>query len=260
MEPARQLNLFAAVPPPREEIFLKADALARRIAALTGAPVRLAVTDNRSTMVSFRRRPEGLVVRLHHMFLEAPDTVVVAVAEYASKGRRQASKLLDDFIREQQRVVTPRPRKPGELKARGKCHDLKELFDGLNQTFFQGGVQARIGWGRAWAKRRRRSIRLGVYDHAAREIRIHAALDQPDVPRFFVEYIVFHEMLHQLFPGPRRAGRQVHHPPAFKDREKAYPHYAAALAWERENLDSLLRRVAPRRLAKSLAGDLSAPY
>lgn len=248
------------MPPPREEIFLKADALARRIAALTGAPVRLAVTDNRSTMVSFRRRPEGLVVRLHHMFLEAPDTVVVAVAEYASKGRRQASKLLDDFIREQQRVVTPRPRKPGELKARGKCHDLKELFDGLNHTFFQGGVQARIGWGRAWAKRRRRSIRLGVYDHAAREIRIHAALDQPDVPRFFVEYIVFHEMLHQLFPGPRRAGRQVHHPPAFKDREKAYPHYAAALAWEKENLDSLLRRVAPRRLAKSLAGDLSAPY
>jgi hypothetical protein len=239
---------------------LRADALARRLAARVGAPVRLAVTDNRSTMVSFRRRPGGLSLRLHHMFLEAPDEVVVAVAEYAARGRAQAGRVLDDFIRAHQRVVPPRPRKPGELVARGKCHDLKELFDGLNHRFFQGGVTARIGWGRAWSKRRRRSIRLGVYDHAAREIRIHSALDQPDVPRFFVEYIVFHEMLHQLFPSPRARGRQVHHPPAFKDREKAYPHYTAALAWEKENLNALLRRVAPKRAAKTLAGDVSAPY
>lgn len=257
----RQLELFSTAPsapapkpapsaprpPPREELIVKADLLARRLAAQAGAPVRLAVTDNRSTMVSFRRRPGALSVRLHHMFLEAPDEVVLAVADYAVRGRRQAGKVLDAFIRSQQRVVPPRARKPGELQPLGKCHDLQELFDGLNQRFFQGGVQARIGWGRAWARRRRRSIRLGVYDHQAREIRIHAALDQPDVPRFFVEYIVFHEMLHQLFPGPKKAGRQVHHPPAFKDREKAYPHYAAALAWEKEHLDKLLRRVGPRK-------------
>jgi hypothetical protein len=56
-----------------------------------------------------------------------------------------------------------------------------------------------------------------------------------------VEYIVFHEMLHQLFPSARDAGRHVHHPKAFRDRERAFPRYAAAVAWERANLATLLR-------------------
>lgn len=246
-------------PAPREELIVRADLLARQLAQAVGAPVRLAVTNNRSTMVSFRRRPGELSLRLHHMFLSAPDEVVRAVAEYAGKGRAQAGRVIDDYIRVQQRQVPPPQRKPGALVARGRCHDLQALFDELNQRFFQGSVQARIGWGRAWARRRRRSIRLGVYEHHAREIRIHAALDQPDVPRFFVEYIVFHEMLHQLFPGPRRGGRQLHHPPAFRDREKAFPHYEAALAWEKEHLDQLLRRVSRRGAPPALAPE-AAPY
>ena len=87
-----------------------------------------------------------------------------------------------------------------------------------------------------------KSIRLGVYDHKAREIRIHPALDRPDVPRFFVEFIVFHEMLHQLFPSDRDTGRHVHHPRAFRERERQFPKYAASIAWEKQHLQELLRR------------------
>ena len=103
-------------------------------------------------------------------------------------------------------------------------------------------MRASIGWGRAPGRRRRKSIRLGVYDHQTREIRIHPALDHPEVPRFFVEFIVFHEMLHQLFPSSNGPGRRVHHPRAFRDRERAFPLYQAAIAWERENLRALLQR------------------
>ncbi len=81
-----------------------------------------------------------------------------------------------------------------------------------------------------------------MFVHKAREIRIHPALDKPDVPRFFVAFIVFHEMLHQLFPSERDTGRHVHHPRAFRDREKAFPLYEAAMTWEREHLNQLLRR------------------
>jgi hypothetical protein len=56
-----------------------------------------------------------------------------------------------------------------------------------------------------------------------------------------VEFIVFHEMLHQLFPSSNRAGRRVHHPRAFRDREKAFPYYTSALQWEKRNLRVLLR-------------------
>ena len=226
----------------RDELWSRAETLAWRLSADLRIPVRLAVTDNRSTMVSFRRGPHMLQLRLHHMFLDAPEPVVRAVADYAGRGHKGAGELLDDYIRRQQpRIRQERHGAEADLNPRGTFFDLQRLFDDLNRIFFQGGIQARIGWGRMPPRRRRKSIRLGVYDHQTREIRIHPALDRPEVPAFFVEFIIFHEMLHQLFPSSSGNGRRVHHPRAFRDREKAYPLYADALRWERENLNLLLR-------------------
>jgi len=221
----------------------KAESLARDLSRELGLPVRLSVTDNRSTMISFRRAPAALRLRLHHMFLDAPEPVVRAVADYAGRGQRRAGRVLDDFIRrEQPRIRQERDATDEYFTPEGRYFHLEEIRDRLNERFFQGGVRATIGWGRAPGRRRRKSIRLGVYDHQTREIRIHPALDHPEVPRFFVEFIVFHEMLHQLFPSSNGPGRRVHHPRGFRDRERAYPLYEAAIAWERENLRALLHR------------------
>ena len=229
--------------PAREVLVEKAATLAQLLSHELGLPVRLSVTDNRSTMVSFRRAPTALRLRLHHMFLDAPAPVVRAVADYAGRGHRRAGRLLDDFVRrEQPRIRQHRDARDEVLSPRGRTYDLREIFDALNDVHFQGGVRATIGWGRAPGRRRRKSIRLGVYDHQTREIRIHPALDQTAVPRFFVEFIVFHEMLHQVFPSSNGPGRRVHHPRAFRDREKAFPRYRSALSWERENLRVLLVR------------------
>jgi hypothetical protein len=226
----------------RDELFSRAESLAWRLSADLGIPVRLAVTDNRSTMVSFRRGGSALQLRLHHMFLDAPEPVLRAVADYAGRGHRGAGGVLDEYIRGQQpRIRQFRRDTDADLNPVGRCFDLQTLFECVNRTYFQDGIQARIGWGRMPPRRRRKSIRLGVYDHQTREIRIHPALDRSEVPAFFVEFIVFHEMLHQLFPSTGRGGRRVHHPRAFRDREKAFPHYLAALRWERENLGVLLR-------------------
>lgn len=228
--------------PAGNAIRFQAELLARRVSSHLGLPVRLAVTDNRSTMVSFRRADESLRLRVHHMFLDAPEPVVRAIAEYAGRGRRSAGHVLDDFIRVRQPLIRrARDGSRTAAVARGRCYDLEEIYGAVNDLHFEGRIQASIGWGRVPGRRRRQSIRLGVYDHQTREIRIHPALDRPEVPRFFVEFIVFHEMLHQLFPSTHGNGRRVHHPRAFRDRERAYPHYAAALAWERENLSVLLR-------------------
>jgi len=190
-------------------------------------PVRLAVTDNRSTMVSYQRQTTVLALRLHHMFLDAPDHVVEALAHYA-KGSRTAGRVIDGFIDERDERIR-RARRAGEqLVSRGQYYDLKEIFDAVNARFFQNGIRARIGWARAPRGRRRKTIRLGVYEHSTREIRLHPSLDAPDVPHLFVEYIVFHEMLHQLFPN-------AHH-------EKAFPSYKEAIAWEKQHLKKLLRR------------------
>ncbi|MBK7645146.1 MAG: hypothetical protein IPJ19_19225 [Planctomycetes bacterium] len=73
-------------------------------------------------------------------------------------------------------------------------------------------------------------------------MRIHPVLDQPLVPRSFVRFVLHHELLHALIP-PRQArdGRWTHHGADFRARERAYPGYASARAWERANMNSLLR-------------------
>lgn len=231
-------------PPSRQETLARARQLAARVAEELGPQLKVLLTvhDNRSTMLSFRRQPPLLKIRAHHMFLDAPAAVVKAIADYAGRGRAGAGAEIDDYIARQQQRIRAFPAKDTPLEARGACFDLQELYEAMNAAHFDNAIQARIGWGRQTSKRRRKSIRLGVYDHKLREIRIHPALDRPDVPRFFVEFIVFHEMLHQLFPSDRDSGRHVHHPRAFRLRERAFPRYAAAMAWERAHLQALLRR------------------
>ena len=226
----------------REERLLAADELARSIAGQLKAQVRLSITDNRSTMVSFRRRSGQLSMRLHHMFLGAPEHVVKALAEYAGKSNLSSGKVIDRYVQSQRAAIRQRARARKNGSARGRCYDLKALFDDINARHFEGQVVAAISWGKRPGKRRRKSIRLGVYDHATKEIRVHPALDRSEVPKFFVEYIVFHEMLHQRFPGEPGTRGHVHHPQAFRERERAFPHYAAALRWEKQHLKTLLAR------------------
>jgi hypothetical protein len=232
-------------------LLARARVLADAISSRLKHPVRLSVTDNRSTMVSFRRRAFGLAVRAHHMFLDAPASVVDAVADYVGQRAPGASAVIDAYVRQNGSAIRIGEARSQQacLVERGRVWHLGEIFDRLNAAYFGGGIDARIGWGRGAPARRRRTIRLGVYDHLTRTIRVHPALDRREVPGYFVDYIVFHEMLHQAEPGRDRAGRRrQHHSREFRARERTFLGYDRALAWERQNIGLLLGRPAARRL------------
>ena len=73
-------------------------------------------------------------------------------------------------------------------------------------------------------------------------IRIHPLLDQPFVPRWFLEYVLYHEMLHSVVPDETNsAGRRRIHTAEFYRRERAFPRYRRARQWEDENLARFLR-------------------
>ncbi|MBL8912555.1 MAG: hypothetical protein JNM17_17815, partial [Archangium sp.] len=78
--------------PSRQQTLQRARQLAERIATFLGPDlkVHLAVHDNRSTMISFRRQPPLVRIRVHHMFLDAPDAVVKSIADYAGRGKHAA--------------------------------------------------------------------------------------------------------------------------------------------------------------------------
>lgn len=233
----------------------RACAIADTLAGLLGESLQLTFTDNTSTMVSFRRREGLLRMRVHRIFLDAPMEVLQALAGYAA-GKRGASARIEAFVKENLACIQ-RARKERHrlgLRAKGLFHDLGELFDQLNRQHFDSKIEATIGWGRGGPRRRRQSIRMGVYLHDSKVIRIHPALDRPEVPSFFVRYVVFHEMLHQAFPPRVVNGRRLTHTPEFRAAERAYPDYERAIAWERENIHLLLQ--AP---AKPWTFDLDDP-
>jgi hypothetical protein len=243
-ESSRQLDLFDARRVPRATNVSAARQLADTLSDLLAERVRLTVHDNRSTMVSFRRDPGELHYRVHHMFLEAPHDVVTALAAFAgprrgtAARRREAGTRIDAFVkRNRARIAEPRA---DRLLARGRAHDLQEIFDRLNAAHFDGAIEARIGWGPVRSGRRRRTVKTGVYVQDARIIRIHPTLDRPQVPEFYVAAVVFHEMLHQAVPSRDVGGRRVVHGPEFRRRERAYPDHARARAWEDQNLALLL--------------------
>jgi hypothetical protein len=208
-------------------------------------PVNVTVHDNRSTMISFRHVEARILLRVHRMFLSADDAVVRALADFAGRRRsRPASgRLLDAFIRAHQEDI--RPSQPQPCDPRGRFHDLEATFRSLNTRFFDGAVDAAIGWSRApRGRRRRRTIKMGLYMHEQRAIRIHPALDRPEVPAYVLEFIVYHEMLHQACHPERGAdGRQRIHTARFRERERLHPDRDRALAWEKKHLSLLLRPV-----------------
>jgi hypothetical protein len=207
-------------------------------------PLRLTITDNRRTMISLRRGQQFVEVRLHHMFLQADGPTRDALSAYLFLSDRSAAQQIGRFIEQHRGRIRREPaRRPIYISTLGTHHDLSEVYRTINQRYFGDAVNARVTWGRdPHASRARRSIKLGSYTARERLIRVHPALDAAFVPRFFIEYIVYHEMLHQVLPPKLQHGRRDLHGPAFKAREREFADYAIALRWERDNLDRLLRR------------------
>ena len=217
--------------------------LERTLGNLLGTEVALTLTDNARSMVSARQRSGVAYVRLHHMFAHADEVTVRAVARFLTDGHQSASGQLQRFIKAHRDRIR---RRENEARVRmlGRHHDLLGIRGTLNDEYFSGDVLATIGWarmGRALGRRgRRRSIKLGSYRSRDALIRVHPVLDATWVPAFFVEYIVYHEMVHHVVAMPVENGRRCLHGPEFRAREKQFARYDEAIAWEQANLDRLL--------------------
>jgi len=219
-------------------------ALERKLAAAFPGPVNLSITDNRQSIISHEIESGVLRARIHHMFLDAPPRVVDALVRYIAKGDPKASVLVGEYIEANAGRLARRSRQV-PLVTNGKRHDLLEILADVNDRYFDGQINVLITWGHAERRGRRenprRTIKLGSYNQVDRLIRVHPAIDRNWVPRYFVAYIVYHELLHHVMPATRGSGRRMLHPPEFLAREKEFRHYERAIGWEKGHLARLLR-------------------
>jgi hypothetical protein len=109
----------------------------------------------------------------------------------------------------------------------GHYYHLDEVFDSLNVRFF-GGMLGRpeLTWSEHMAKRS-----LGHYDAAHNTIVVSRVFDRPSSPRYAIEYLLYHEMLHLKHPVRMKGLRRCVHPREFKADEALFPQLAEALAF-----------------------------
>jgi predicted metal-dependent hydrolase len=109
----------------------------------------------------------------------------------------------------------------------GHFYNLDEVFDSLNARFF-GGMLGRpeLTWSEVMARRS-----LGHYDAAHNTIVVSRVFDRPSSPRYAVEYLLYHEMLHLKHPVRMRGLRRCVHSRDFKADEKLFPQLKEAQAF-----------------------------
>lgn len=194
-------------------------------------PVELVLTDNSARMLSFRPKGAGIALRLSRVFLSAPAEVLHEAASFIGK-RGGPTPVLNRFLR----LVAADPGRTRKARTRtaGRHHDLAAAFERINSEYFEGRISASITWSRRQPGRVRRRT-LGSYCPISRTVRINPVLDKPVVPALFLDFIVYHEMLHAAVGIREKGGRRLVHSKEFRAREKEFKGFEAASAWERAN-------------------------
>lgn len=113
-------------------------------------------------------------------------------------------------------------------------HHLESLAAEVHRTYFFKYPPLPVRWGQQITRKKRRSIRLGSYNHHTTEIRIHPMLNASQVPAVFIQSVIHHEYLHHVL-GP-------HHNRRFHQHERQFRYHREAQEWIRRNLFLLLGR------------------
>lgn len=229
--------------------------LQRALNRLTGGRLSsLILTDNRRTILSVQPGRPGdrsqLSLRIHRSFVGAPPEALQAVAAFL-ESRKGSDRSREALAVIRQHFAAHRPDRRARraaLRSEGVAYDLRALVDDLNQRYFDSRLSVGVTWGRSSGgaahhcrRRRTSSLQLGSYSYEDRLIRLHGVLDQPGIPRYVIEAVLFHELLHADMPPVVRNGRRCFHTPEFRLREREYRHLDKADRWIQEHLPDLLR-------------------
>ena len=184
---------------------------------------------------TIRLREGRLLVRISDLLEGAPEPVLRAIAhillakmyrkpidrEHATRYRGYVS---THHMSEKAHLVRQMRGRKRITTARGHVYHLEEIFEDLNQKYFYGLMARPV---MTWSTERARN-RLGHYDPAHNAIVVSSVFDHPRVPRYVVEYIVYHEMLHLKHPVKLRGSRRCVHSAEFQAEERLFDRLEAA--------------------------------
>ncbi len=187
---------------------------------------------------TIRIRNQQVYVRVSDLLRDAPLTVHRALAHIlVGKLFNRRAKAEDETLYRQY-AYQPHMLRASELArqrrgrkqlngAVGRTYDLERIFAQLNRKYFDNALaQPTL----SWSTRRTKRI-LGHHDAAHDTIVISRSLDREAVPSYVVEYVLYHEMLHIKHEPHLVNGKRRFHTSAFRDEEKRFAQYEAAIQW-----------------------------
>ncbi len=187
---------------------------------------------------TWRRRGGHLTLRVSDYLDHAPDDVAEAFAWYilCRAYEKECPEAMADkylgYARSRELWV---PKKDTYMsrarnlsfRARGEARDLRPVFDYVNACYFEGGIRSPD---LAWAKESP-AARLGFYFEPLSLLAVNKVLDSEKVPRFVLEFVVYHELLHGVMEAKGSPTRRIHHTKEFRERERAFSMYKDAEGW-----------------------------
>lgn len=209
----------------------------QKLSERSGFRCQLIINENRSNVLSILDRGKNWArLSLHRMFLDAPENVIEALANYVQALDKSAFSVIRAYISENfHRFDYSHRVNPKILDAKGKCYDLRSIYEQINREYFDGKVNLKIVWQNRIPKKTCSRIIYGQYFQALRLIKINRLLDDPAFPEYFVAYVIYHEMLHHVVPHfVDQKGVTRIHGKEFKEREKLFRYYRLAKEWELE--------------------------
>ncbi len=177
-------------------------------------------------------------IRISDILEDAPDVVLESLIHIllARVSRRKPPQDRLNRYRDYLRTTRVESRHAQTRQARtnkqlpgpvGEYYDLTESFGEINAFYFDNKIpETNISWS---PKRSRRQ--LGYHDEHLNLIVISRWLDRRIVPRYVVDFIMYHEMLHIVIPVEYNNGKRIVHTKEFRRREKAFQYYQPANCW-----------------------------
>lgn len=206
--------------------------------------LRVRINQNTSTYLSVKSVKGHTIASIHEIFLQSSQEVLDALALYLQgKKSKESRKLIRRHIQETDF------RKEGFLEPsnlEGCFYHLGHLYSEIKHMYFDCDLDLKLTWFSPRKSRFRRhfvksrSMTFGEYRQALGLIRINRILDQKTVPKFFIAFVIYHEILHHLYPPyVDEKGICRYHGKEFKRQERKFLQYDAVTAWKREKMRDL---------------------
>ena len=207
---------------------------------------------NTQAIYRFRGYRDHILLKCSEGFIHADEAVWLEILKSVYRKKAKRNKPLNDYIASslfrgvifemESEISLP------DYNTKGHVHDLDDSFQRVNEQYFQGEMEKpKIHWNRLLT-----SGKMGHYQQVRDTVMISVSLDQPEVPEYVIDYVMYHELLHKKLGSKVINGRRYAHTPAFRKEEKRFKQFDSAtdflekFAYRQRGLpepESLLRKL-----------------